>query len=111
MHELVSLEQADAIIRGVAWGLPVAGILVGLIAGLVQGRVRRGLVVGVAFGLLGPIIWAMWLLYGSMVRYDPETGRAGLHSVATHALAALIFVGVGALLGAGYRRLLDGDAR
>ena len=106
MQELVTVEQAHRVIVVLAWALPLAGLLLGAIAGAVRGVSGRGAWQGVAVGLLGPIIYAMWLLYSHMVRYNPETGRAGLHSVATLVFNALIFAVVGAMLGAFYRRVV-----
>jgi len=106
MQELVTVEQAHRLIAALAWALPLAGVVVGLIAGAARGAIGRGAWQGFAVGLLGPIIYAMWLLYSQMVRYDPETGRAGLHSVSTLILNALIFAAVGVMLGAFYRRVV-----
>jgi len=106
MQELVTVEQADAVIRLLAWAGPVAGLVAGLIAGAVRGRIAAGAIRGLAVGLLGPIIWAMWLLYSYLVRYNPETGEAGLHSVVTLALSALIFLVVGIALGGFYSRVV-----
>ncbi len=106
MQELVTIEQAHRVITILAWALPVAGLLVGAVAGAAARAPARGAWRGLAGGLLGPIIYAMWLLYGHLVRYDPETGRAGLHSVATLLLSAAIFIVVGAMLGAFYRRVV-----
>jgi hypothetical protein len=106
MQELVTVEQAHRVIVVLAWALPLAGLLLGAVVGAVRGGPGRGAWQGLAVGLLGPIIYAMWLLYSHMVRYDPETGRAGLHSVATLVFNALIFAVVGAMLGAFYRRVV-----
>lgn len=106
MQELVTVEQAHRVITALAWAFPLAGVVVGLIAGAARGAIGRGTWQGLAVGLLGPIIYAMWLLYSHLVRYDPETGRAGLHSVSTLVLNALVFVVVGVMLGAFYRRVV-----
>ena len=106
MQELVTVEQADAVIRVLAWAGPVAGLIIGLIAGALRRRPGAGAWRGLAVGLLGPIIWAMWLLYSYLVRYNPQTGEAGLHSVATLALCALIFLVAGVTLGGLYSRVV-----
>lgn len=106
MQELVTVEQAEAVLRTLVWAGPLLGLVIGAIAGAV---LRQGASVawrGLAVGLLGPIIYALWRLFGYMVRYNPQTERAGLHSVATLALSALLFIVVGALLGAFYRRVV-----
>jgi len=48
----------------------------------------------------------MWLLYNHLVRYNPATGQAGLHRVATLTLSALIFLVAGVVLGALYSRVI-----
>ncbi len=106
MQELVTVEEAHRVITALAWALPLAGVVVGLIAGAARGATGKGARQGFAVGLLGPIIYAMWLLYSYLVRYDPETGRAGLHSVSTLVLSALIFAVIGAMLGAFYSRVV-----
>lgn len=107
MQELVTLEQAETVLIALAWGLPIAGVVIGAVVGGLRGAWRRGAGAGLAFGLTGPIVWTLWRVYRGLVRYDPETGEAGLHSVSTHALAALIFVAVGVVLGVIYRRMFD----
>ena len=106
MQELVTVEQAGAVIGVLAWAGPIAGLIVGLIAGAAGGKAGRGAWQGLAVGMLGPVIWGLWLVYSQLVRYNPETGRAGLHSTATLALSALIFIAVGIGLGSFYGRLV-----
>ncbi|MCD6360966.1 MAG: hypothetical protein J7M38_08875 [Armatimonadetes bacterium] len=106
MQELVTVEQADALIRILAWGGPMAGVVIGTIWGGMRRRLLTGAARGFAVGLLGPIVWLMWLLYCWMVRYNPATGEAGLQSVATMALNALIFLTAGIVLGGLYSRIV-----
>ncbi len=83
MEELVTVEQAGAVIATLAWAGPVAGLIVGIIAGATQGKPARGAIRGLAVGILGPVIWVLWLVFSHLVRYNPQTGRAGLHSIST----------------------------
>lgn len=116
MQELVSVEQAESVLRWLVLGGPLLGAIVGALIGALRRRPqavsREGCKIGCgawrgfAVGLLGPIIYLMWRLFSHLVRYDPETGEAGLHKVSVMALSALIFVVVGALLGAFYRRVV-----
>lgn len=106
MEELVTVEQAGAVIATLAWAGPVAGLIVGIIAGSMQGKPARGASRGLAIGALGPVIWVLWLVFSHLVRYNPQTGRAGLHSISTLVVSALIFVVVAMALGAFYGRIV-----
>ncbi len=106
MTELITIEQAEAVLRALIWLGPLVGALIGLIAGLVRKCPVLGLWQGVAVGLLGPVIYGLWRFYSYMTRYNPETGEAGLHKVWVHAVNALIFVIVGVVLGMIYRRFV-----
>ncbi len=109
MTELVTVEQADAFFRALIWVGPLLGAVIGIVVGYLRRRPLVGLGQGFAVGLLGPVIFAMWSLYSHTVRFDPETGGAGLHRVSVHALNALIFIAVGVVLGVIYRRLVFPD--
>lgn len=112
MQELVSVEQAENVLRWLVLGGPLLGAIVGAVIEALrsqEGCVGCGARRGFAVGLLGPIIYLMWRMFGYLVRYNPETGEAGLHKVSVMALSALIFVVVGALLGAFYRRVVFPD--
>jgi hypothetical protein len=109
MTELVTVEQAESVLRALIWMGPLLGALVGLIAGYARKCIGLGLWQGVAVGLLGPVIYGLWRFYSYMVRYNPETGEAGLHKVWVHALNALIFIVLGVALGAIYRRFVFGE--
>lgn len=106
MHELIQAWQIEEALRALVWAGPLLGLLIGAVAGAALRQGARAVWRGLAVGLIGPIIYALWRLFEYMVRYNPQTERAGLHSVATLALSALLFIAVGALLGAFYRRLV-----
>lgn len=105
-HELIDLNRFEALMRAVALVLPVVGMVLGLGVGLVRKTLRLALVRGVAFGLLGPIIYGLWRFFAWMVRYDPVTGYCGLHRVSVLLLNVVIFALVGIGLGFLYGRLL-----
>jgi hypothetical protein len=113
MQELVSVEQAEKVLRWLVLGGPLLGAIVGAVIGALRSqegcKVGCGAKRGFAVGLLGPIIYLMWRMFGYLVRYNPETGEAGLHQVSVMALSALVFVVVGALLGVFYRRVVFPD--
>jgi hypothetical protein len=104
MTELVTVEQAETVLRALIWVGPLLGALIGIIAGAMRGCPTLGLWQGVAVGLLGPVVYGMWRYYDWMVRYNPETGQAGLHRVWVHAVNGLVFIVVGVALGVVYRR-------
>lgn len=109
MTELVTVEQADAFFRALIWVGPLLGVVAGIVAGYLRRRPLVGLGQGFAVGLLGPVVFAMWSLYSHTMRFDPETGVAGLHRASVHALNALIFIAIGVVLGVIYRRLVFPD--
>lgn len=104
MTELITVEQAETAVRALIWLGPLLGALVGLIAGLARKCPTLGLWQGVAVGLLGPVVYGMWRYYDWMVRYNPETGEAGLHRIRVHAVNGLVFIALGVALGVIYRR-------
>ncbi len=106
MTELVTVEQAEAVLRALIWAGPLLGALLGLIIGAARKCPVLGFWQGVAVGLLGPAIYGLWLAYSAMVRYNPQTGEAGLHQVWVHAVNGLIFIVVGLVLGVIYRRFV-----
>jgi hypothetical protein len=83
---------------------PLCGLLHGWWRARQQGRLGLRLLRGLAAGLLGPVILGMWFVYNSLVN------RLGLDSVRNLLVNLGLFVGVGLLLGLGYRLLPDPDA-
>ena len=104
MTELVTVQQVEEVLQALRIAGPVVGALVGLAVGLSRRCWKVGLWQGVAVGLLGTIIYALWRLHGALMSYNPATGEAGLHKVWVHALSALIFIVAGLVLGVVYRR-------
>ena len=72
---------------------------------MVRKALRDGLLRGLAFGLMGPIVYGLWRSFAWMVRYDPQTGYCGLHKVSVLLLNVVIFALVGVALGVAYGRL------
>jgi len=104
-HEIVDLKQFACVVQALAIVVPVLAVLIGLIAGAARRRLAAGLGKGVAIGLLGPIIYGLWLMYNHLIRYDPQTGTVGLHRVSVLLLNVAVFAVVGVLLGLAYRRV------
>lgn len=104
-HEIVDLAQFARVVQALAIIVPVVAILIGLIVGAARKRIVAGLIKGVAIGLLGPIIYGLWLMYNHLIRYDPATGYVGLHHVSVLLLNVAVFAVVGVLLGLAYSRV------
>jgi hypothetical protein len=104
-HEIVDLQQFARAVRALAVTVPVLAILIGLIVGAARKRLLAGLGKGLAIGLLGPIIYGLWLMYNHLIRYDPRTGYVGLHHVSVLLLNVAVFAVVGVLLGLAYSRV------
>ncbi|MCE5240842.1 hypothetical protein LLH23_20455 [bacterium] len=104
-HEIVDLQQFAGAVRVLAMAVPVVAVLVGLIAGAARKRLAAGLLKGAAVGLLGPLVYGLWLMYSALIRYDPQTGTVGLHRVSVLLLNVAVFAVVGVLLGLTYSRV------
>jgi hypothetical protein len=94
MHEIINLAAFAKAILWLAIILPVLGLVVGL--------VTRAVVKGLAVGLLGPLIYVLWLGYSYLIRYDPATGYCGLHRTSVLLLNVVLFALIGIILGALY---------
>jgi hypothetical protein len=104
MHELVTLEQFNGVMRVVALaGLPLGAALGALLAALTRDRLR--LAQGPALGLLGPLAGLAWLLFRWTVRIDPATHYVGLYRPGVLALDVVVFLAAGVGLGLLYRRV------
>ncbi|MBU0608366.1 MAG: hypothetical protein KKI08_10810 [Armatimonadetes bacterium] len=104
-REIVDLDQFARAVGALAIALPVVAVLVGLIVGAARKNIVGGLGKGVAIGLLGPIVYGLWLMYRYNIRYDPETGYVGLHHVSVLLVNVAVFAVIGVLLGFAYRRV------
>jgi hypothetical protein len=103
MHELVTLEQFNWVIRLVALaGVPV-GAALGALAAAATHQPRR-LAQGLALGLLGPLAALAWLLFRWTVRLDPATHYVGLYRPGVLAVDVVLFLVAGVGLGWLYRR-------
>jgi hypothetical protein len=100
MHEIVNLAQFARGVIYFAIALPLLGLVVGLVA--------RAVLKGLAVGLLGPLVYGLWLVYSWLIRYDPVTGYCGLHKTAVLWLNVCLFALVGVALGAFYGWLFRG---
>jgi NhaP-type Na+/H+ or K+/H+ antiporter len=93
MRELIDLPTANAIVRGLAIGLPAAGLVIGAVVGAVRRRLGRDALAGLVIGLSGVLLWAMWLAFNGI------TNHYGLDSVKGLLINLAIFVAVGVAVG------------
>jgi hypothetical protein len=107
VEELIHLATVERVIVGLAIGLPVAGLLLGLGWGARSGQARTGAVQGLMGGLLGPLIWLLWRVYNGIEdHYGLDSVRALLLNLALFAAVGI----TGGILWARLRRQAS-DAR
>ncbi len=63
MKELVTQTQAEMVLRAIAIGLPLIGIVIGTLIGRVRKRARTGATAGLIISLIGVVIYGLWSLY------------------------------------------------
>lgn len=110
MHEIIDLHKFALVIKWLAIVLPVLGVFVGGIWGMRKKALAEGLGKGLAIGLLGPVVFGLWLVYSWLIRYDPATGYVGLHRTAVLWVNVGMFAVVGVILGIIYGRLFMRNA-
>ena len=95
MRELIDLPTAERLIRLVAIGLPIVGVVIGLIVGAIRKQIGKSGLGGLLIGLAGPLIWLLWLVYNRVMNHY------GLDSVKGLLINLALFVVVGLGLGFG----------
>jgi len=93
MEEIVTIEQAEHLLRILAFGTLPVGFILGVLVGALRHRLRVGLLLGLLCGLIGPAIWALWRLYNGVI------GIYGLDSVRGLLINLALFVGIGVAAG------------
>ena len=93
MRELVTTEQAERVLRLLAAGLPIAGLVIGTLLGAIRRRVARGVLAGLLLGLLGPAAFGLWHIYNGIM------GHYGLDSVKGLLINLALFSVVGLAIG------------
>lgn len=104
-REIVDLQQFARAVQLLAIAVPLIAIIVGLIVGARRRNIIAGLGKGIAIGVLGPLLYGLWLMYSYLIRYDPQTGYVGLHRVTVLLVNVAIFAGIGVVLGLVYSRV------
>jgi hypothetical protein len=103
MRELITFEAFSRVMIVLA----VGGLAAGVLAASWQAIRRRGAraaVIGLAWGLLGPVAWLGWrgFLWATYPR--PDSLYVGLHHPSRLAAILVVFVAAGAVVGIGVRR-------
>ena len=93
LHELVDLGMIGRLFSIAAIAGPAAGLLIGGITGSRNKNVKRGMLFGLLWGLLGVLNWLLWRTYNAI------TDRNGLDTVKNLVLNLALFVLVGVVIG------------
>jgi hypothetical protein len=97
MKELISPRTVESVMLWIAIAGPIVGLIIGALLGL-RGSLKARTLGGLAIGLLGPVIFGAWRLYGAI------TDSLGLDSAANLLLQIVMFAILGPALGiAGFR--------
>lgn len=89
MKELVTIEQADMVLRFIALAAPLLGLTIGAMAGWTHKQALRGTALGLAIGMAGPAVFGMWRMYLAF------GDRYGFTSVGSLVAQAVIFLVLG----------------
>lgn len=104
LQGIVTLAQVEAAVTWLAvLALPL-GALGGYLVGRARGRLPADALGGLAVGLLGPVVWVMWLVYGAVVAHFGLDSVAGLF--VNLGVFAVVGVGIGLLWASLSRRRL-----
>lgn len=93
MQEIVSVEQVHRLFLILAVALPLLGLAGGALLGVRRKDLRRGIAQGLLLGILGPVNFALWLVYNSI------TDRLGLDTVKNLLVNLALFVTLGIATG------------
>lgn len=93
MRELIDERTTNLIINLLAWGLPLAGIVVGALAGAARKRLASDTVSGFVIGCAGVFNWLLWHLYNAI------TNRYGLDTVKNLLINLGLFLAIGVAIG------------
>ncbi|UCH33625.1 MAG: hypothetical protein JSV65_13780 [Armatimonadota bacterium] len=92
MHELVSPQQAEAIVRGAAIALIAVGVLGCAAAAALPRRRRPGLAVGSLVTVAGALVYVLWAVYNGIVaRFGLDSVKALLVNLGIFAVAGLVY--------------------
>lgn len=63
MKEMITVEQAERVLRIIAVASPMAGTLIGLVIGALRKRISAFAGRGLLLGLLGTAVFGLWKVY------------------------------------------------
>jgi len=99
MKELIDFKTASLLVSMGAILGPILGLILGAALGTARKAVKAYTLRGLAIGALGILNWGLWHLFNAI------TDRMGLDTVRNLVANAIVFVILGALLGAALGRL------
>jgi hypothetical protein len=102
LHEIVDLATVDKLLMALAVLGPLVGLAVG--AGTAGADRKPGAIRGLAVGLVGTLVFAMWKVYNGI------TDHLGLDTVKNVVVNLVLFVAVGVVAGLLLRRMGFGAA-
>ena len=93
MREIVDADQVTRLFTILAIVLPPLCLLIGWLYGSRNQNQRRGAILGLLAGLLGPLNWLMWRIYNAI------TDAIGLDTVRNLVVNLILFLVSGAVIG------------
>jgi len=93
MREIVDEKTVNLVLAVLAIAGPVAGLIIGAVVGGTRKAICPYAVRGLAVGLAGVLVFALWRVYSAI------TGRLGLDSLANLLVNLALFVALGLVLG------------
>ena len=99
LHELFDLSIIGRVFTAAAILGPIVGVLIGCLIGARNKKLKRCIIVGLLWGLAGPLNWLLWRIYNAI------TDRNGLDTVKNLVINLALFVFVGVVIGVVAARL------
>jgi hypothetical protein len=94
VKQLIDPDCVERVLLFVAVAGPLVGLILGAVFGAHEKCAARRIIAGVLLGGIGSLVYGMWRVYGVI------TNALGLDSVANLGLQLVLFVALGAILGA-----------
>lgn len=104
LREIVDIQSLNKLFLLLALLLPLFGAGAGAVWGARAGAKERGLRLGFVIGLLGPLNLLLWKVYNTI------TDHTGLDTVRNVVINFVLFILVGVLMGAIFRKWTQNHA-